>query len=134
MIIIGESLRPFIEGRLESPLADDCRFMGSEINGDIKAVIAAHDYKGKGSDIHLSIASVKGALFRDLIRFVASYVYELCGCSRVTTVVKISNKKSQRLTEHIGFRREGLLRNYYEDEDYILYGMLKKECIYYGKT
>ena len=68
-------------------------------------------------------------------RFIAhlfDYVWDTCGCNRVSSIVKVSNEKSHKLNKSMGFKEEGRARQFFkvEDgkyEDGIIYGLLKDE-------
>ena len=49
---------------------------------------------------------------------------------RVTGLVPAKNTKALRFDLHLGFVREGYLRNALPDDDIIVLGMLREECIY----
>ena len=48
-------------------------------------------------------------------------------------LVPAKNKAALRFDLHLGFKQEGIIRNALPDDDIILLGMLKSECIYLPK-
>jgi RimJ/RimL family protein N-acetyltransferase len=62
-----------------------------------------------------------------------AYPFLQLNCRRITGLVRADNFVAQKFDEHLGFRREGLLREACDDgTDMILYGMLKNECRFIG--
>ena len=73
----------------------------------------------------------KGFLFA-----VFDYPFNQLQVDRVTAFVASKNLRSRRFVEHIGFTREGALREAHHGDDLIAYGMLRRECrwIEHGKA
>jgi len=58
-----------------------------------------------------------------------AYPFIQLKCNRITGLVREDNLDAQRFDEHLGFKREGLLRGACLDgSNMILYGLLKDEC------
>lgn len=66
---------------------------------------------------------------RTFLRAAFAYPFIQMKYTRVSGLVRVDNYAAQRFDEHLGFKREGLLRKGDDDgTDLILYGMLKEEC------
>jgi len=65
---------------------------------------------------------------RAFLRAAFRYPFVQLGCRRVTGYVPAQNLEAQRFDEHLGFRREGLMRHAMEDDDVIVYGLLREEA------
>jgi RimJ/RimL family protein N-acetyltransferase len=106
--------------------------IGLEENGDLIAVVLYNIYSG--ADIAMHIAAVQGRrwMTRDYLRAAFRYPFVQLGCRRVSGFVPATNADAIRFNEHLGFKREGLMRNALWDDDVIVYGMLREECKYYG--
>jgi RimJ/RimL family protein N-acetyltransferase len=62
------------------------------------------------------------------------YPFIQLDCRRITGLVRADNFAAQRFDEHLGFKREGVIRQGDNDgTDLILYGMLKSECRFLGE-
>ena len=63
-----------------------------------------------------------------------NYIFNEKKCQRVTTICLPEKIRSKKLIEGIGFKQEGLLKNYLKKEnklhDLIVYGMQREECIW----
>jgi len=66
---------------------------------------------------------------RHVMKYVFSVVFNLIGCKRCSVFVSVSNKKSHDMCLRLGFKDEGLLREYRDNgENCYVMGMLKQEC------
>jgi RimJ/RimL family protein N-acetyltransferase len=101
-----------------------------------KKIIGGVVYNNKTeAGILATIGSDKSSnwMNRAFLCAIFSYAFVQEKCHRITTCVRIDNAESIRLTEHLGFRREGLLRHACLDyTDMIVYGLIKSECRFLG--
>ncbi len=75
--------------------------------------------------------TVAGRMTRGMWRVSLEYMFETCEARRVTMRTKASNHHCIKSMNHLGARCEGRLRRYYEnDEDALVFGLLKEECKY----
>ena len=58
------------------------------------------------------------------------YPFNQLGMTRLTASVRSKNERMQAIVKKLGFSYEGTLREFYEDDDLKLYGLLKRECKY----
>lgn len=66
---------------------------------------------------------------RNILKYVFTVVYVTIGAKRCSVFVSKSNNKSHDFCQRLGFKDEGLLREYRENgEDCYVMGMLKQEC------
>jgi RimJ/RimL family protein N-acetyltransferase len=105
-----------------------CEAIGLEEDGELLAVVVFNLYSG--ADIAMHIAAVPGRrwMTREFLRVAFRYPFVQLGCRRVSGYVPASNADAQRFDEHLGFRREGLMRHALPDDDIIVYGMLREEA------
>lgn len=105
-----------------------CETIGLEDDGELLAVVVYNLYSG--ADIAMHIAAVPGRrwMTREFLRVAFRYPFVQLGCRRVSGFVPASNADAQRFDEHLGFRREGLMRHALPDDDIIVYGMLREEA------
>lgn len=116
-----------MELRLGCTLPEDAVFIGSVVGGKVVAGVAFSHYSGH--DIHLSLVAERGKGQKGLLEEVFHYVFRTAGCSRCTVLIRSGERgnKSRRLAQKLGFRKEGILRRYYGDEDADVFGLLKEE-------
>ena len=66
---------------------------------------------------------------RNILKYVFTVVYVTIGAKRCSVFVSKSNNKSHDFCQRLGFKDEGLLREYRENgDDCYVMGMLKQEC------
>jgi RimJ/RimL family protein N-acetyltransferase len=102
--------------------------IGLERDGELVAVVVFNLYSG--ADVAMHIAAVPGRrwMTRQFLRAAFRYPFIQLGCRRVSGFVPVTNLDAQRFDEHLGFRREGLMREALPNgEDVIVYGMLERE-------
>lgn len=106
-----------------------CEAIGLEDDGELLAVVVYNLYSG--ADIAMHIAAVPGRrwMTREFLRVAFRYPFVQLGCRRVSGFVPASNFDALRFDLHLGFVREGLMREALENgEDVIVLGMLEREC------
>ena len=104
-------------------------------DGQALWVVSFYDFK-RDHDCVLDIALNIGGLFsRDLFerirRLVCHYAFVQNSLLRMTTFVRVSNKKSYRITKKWGFREEGLIKLGFgppKPEDMHVFGLTRDEC------
>jgi hypothetical protein len=61
-----------------------------------------------------------------VIRYLARYVFDKLKVRRVTSRTRLSNSKAKRALLAMGFQYEGRLRDWYENEDAVVFGLLAR--------
>ena len=84
-----------------------------------------NDYSDRNMEL---TAYGQGAFQRNVCIFMARYCFIQNNCRRVTTRTAASNLYVRKLLEHYGWVKEGTLRCWYDDDDAIIYGLLKEDC------
>jgi RimJ/RimL family protein N-acetyltransferase len=82
-------------------------------------------------DIQMHAAAIEGArwLTRPFLGEVFRYPFEQLQVHRVTALIPGTNTRSERFCKHLGFKKEGRVREILpQGEDLLVYGMLKSEC------
>ena len=68
---------------------------------------------------------------RQVMRYVFGVVFDLIKAQRCSVLVSVDNLLSLRMCEKLGFKKEGLLRQFRDNgDDCFVMGMLKSECIW----
>ena len=116
-----------IPGEGEFPL--DAPNLAIIKDGKIRGAVVYTMHMGNGCMLSVASDGTRHWLNRDFLRAVFVYPFIQMNYMRVTGLVRVDNFDAQRFDEHLGFKREGLLRKGDDDgTDLILYGMLKEEC------
>ena len=102
--------------------------IGLERDGELQAVVVYNHYTKFDIAIHIAAIEGKRWMTRQFLKAGFSYPFVQLGVQRVTGYVPSRNLLAQHFDEHLGFRREGVLRHALPTEDLIVYGMLRSEC------
>ncbi|MFZ9326480.1 MAG: GNAT family N-acetyltransferase [Polynucleobacter sp.] len=103
--------------------------IGLEEDGELIAGVVFNDYTGPGISMHVAAVPGKRWMTREYLWACFAYPFLQLKCNRVTGLVRTDNIVAQKFDEHLGFKREGVLRRACSDgTDMIVYGMLRDEC------
>jgi len=121
---------PWVGQRIdEDRFGTDCVALGLEEDGELIAGVVFNWYTGPSISMHVAAEPGRRWLNRDFLYRCFAYPFLQLKCNRVTGLVRVDNLDAQRFDEHLGFVREGLIRQGADDKtDFVLYGMLKDEC------
>lgn len=75
-----------------------------------------------GDGVELSLAG-RGVASRNAMRAVLSYVFEQLNCQRLQVHTRRSNALVKKMLPRLGFRYEGVARNFYGAEDGFTYSL-----------
>ena len=107
--------------------------IGQEQNGELISGTVYNMYSGPSICMHVAAEPGKLWLTREYLFRSFAYPFLQLKCHRVTGLVRVDNLAAQKLDEHLGFVREGVLRRGASDgTDMIIYGMLRDECRWLG--
>lgn len=62
-----------------------------------------------------------------VVRYLARYIFGKLDCRRVTARTRMSNTKAKRALLAMGFQYEGRLRDWYDNEDCLVFGLTRTE-------
>lgn len=103
--------------------------IGLEQDGELIAGVVFDLYTGPSISMHVAAVPGKRWMTKDFLWRCFAYPFLQLQCNRITGLVRADNLVAQKFDEHLGFKREGLLRKAAADgTDYVLYGMLREEC------
>ena len=98
-------------------------------NGKIVAVCVYTQYTGTGVMMNIASDGTKRWMTKQFLRACFEWPFNYLKCRRVTGLVRADQPEVMAFDEHLGFKREGIIREGEEDgTDLILYCMLKSEC------
>ena len=111
-----------------------CRAL-SAVDGDenLCFVIVLSTFTSRNVDFHL--AAVPGGKWATpgqivmMFNSVFQYIFDHLKAARATGLVRNKNTVAKRFVEHIGFTREGLMRNAFSDDDLCIYGFLAEDYL-----
>lgn len=134
-VIYGQDKRvsDWVAGKVSEHKFILARAIGLEQDGELIAGVVYENYTGKNITAHVAAVPGKRWLNREFLFRAFAYPFIQLDCNRVTGLVKADNLEAQKFDEHLGFKKEGLLRQACDDgADLIVYGMLKTECRWIG--
>lgn len=103
--------------------------LGLEEDGKLIAGVVFNMYTKASICMHVAAEPGKRWMTKDFLWRSFAYPFIQLNCNRITGLVRVDNFDARRFDEHLGFKREGLVRRGCVDgTDMILYGMLREEC------
>ena len=122
----GGGIRGWLESKLGCTFADPCEVIGI-LDRTGRPIGAALFNDRSCRNIELTVYG-PGAFRRDVCRQIAAYCFDQMRCERITVRTRYGNEKVRAIIERFGWKPEGILRNFYGDDDAVIYGMLRTEC------
>jgi len=120
---------PWVGSRIDEDQFGDAVAIGLEEDGELIAGVVFNLYIGPSIMMHVAAVPGRRWMTRDYLYRCFAYPFLQVKCNRITGLVREDNLDAQRFDEHLGFKREGLIRRGANDgSNLILYGMLKEEC------
>lgn len=107
---------------------NDFKAIGLISETEILAAVIYNEFYECGCAIHIAAVPGRKWMTKELLRAAFEYPFIQLGYRRLTGYVPAKNWEARRLDEHLGFKKEGVLRDFLKDDDVIVYGMLKSEC------
>ncbi|MBI0330727.1 GNAT family N-acetyltransferase [Burkholderia plantarii] len=121
----------FVAARTGEARYDDAKAIGLAKDGELVAGVVFQGHNGPNLLMHFALDGSRHLITAAFVAAAFLYPFAMLGCRRVTGLVRVDNLDAQRLDEHLGFVREGVMRSAASDgTDFILYGMLRDECRY----
>jgi len=96
-------------------------------SGVLIAAIAYDGYTGASISMH-SRCDDPRRVPRKFYSLIFDYPFNQLKVKRVNGIVASSNARAMRVDEHLGFKREAVLRDYFPDGDAIIYAMYRDDC------
>lgn len=91
-------------------------------------------YTGVGGSMHVHFAGRRGWISRRVLKICAIYAYHQAEVAVLIGLVRSTDVETQKIDERIGFRRVGVIPNYFPDSDMIVYQMTREECRWLPKN
>lgn len=104
-------------------LTENAKFISDVVDGKLKCVAAFDNYDETDIDIHIAC----DGMTRAWIRAIGEYVFEVCGCRRMTSLNDSDNFQMAPYLERLGFKYEGTKRHGLPDSDLVIYGLIKED-------
>jgi RimJ/RimL family protein N-acetyltransferase len=86
------------------------------------------NWQSRFRNIEVSFASETPRwLTRNLIRQILAYPFDQLACQRLTAVTPKKARAARAFLDHFGFKREGVVRRGFGNDDAIISGLLRRE-------
>lgn len=98
-------------------------------NDEFVCVVVMTNFSPRNVDFNVVIEKTKVRPKAAMVMFngVFDFVFNRLGTARVTGLIPSKNESSLRLAEHIGFKKEGVMRAALDEDDLQIYGFLADE-------
>lgn len=93
-------------------------------DNEIAAVACYHQLRGLNCEMSLAADDPRW-ISKKVVQFLLWFPFYHFDVNRITAMTKKKNKRARKLIEGVGFKLEGRMRDVYEDDDAIVYGLTK---------
>lgn len=94
--------------------------------GRVIGAVVFNDYTEK----NVEVSVVGKGWNRNTLIALGKHCFEHLGCNRVSITTRSKNTLVRILAERLGGTLEGIKRKFYDDDDAVIYGILKEEYRY----
>jgi hypothetical protein len=126
-LIENEAIASFIEEKLQVKISPPYTAFGFA-SDDNRPLCAVLFNEFNQSNIEMTIYAEPGGITREVIRYVANYVFVKNNCRRLTVRTKKRNKRVLQLAPRYGFKYECIAKQFFPDDDAVVFRMLRQEC------
>jgi hypothetical protein len=122
-----EHLRGWITGVLGMQFSSYARFIGQEIDGQIKAVVGYDNIMDKSCMMHVA-SIVPNWLNKDLLWAVFDFPFNKLGVKVILATVSSNNEEALKLDRHLGFVDKAYIEDAHIDGDLVILAMRRENC------
>lgn len=127
MLVMGEAVGRWVCEKAGGTWTPICQAIGQMHDGQLIAGIMYDAYTGASIAMHSRVDDPR-RVSRQWIWAIFDYPFNQLKVKRVTGLVSMANKKAQETNEHLGWKRETTIADYFPDGDAIIYVMRRDEC------
>lgn len=92
------------------------------------AGVIYNNFEGANACMHVGAEDGAMWLTPEFLHAAFDYPFNQLGKRRVTALTRKKNKRVRHFVENLGFKYEGTLPHYYQDDDMCVYGLLRANC------
>jgi RimJ/RimL family protein N-acetyltransferase len=122
-----EHLRGWITGVLGMQFSPYATFIGQEIDGEVKAVVAFDNILDKSCQMHTA-AIVPNWISKDLLWACFDYPFNILKVKVIIATVASTNKEALKLDRHLGFVDKAYIEDAHIDGDLVILAMRRENC------
>ena len=120
-------LRGWITGVLGTRFSDYAMFIGQEIDGEIKAVVAYDNILDNSCMMHTA-AIVPNWISKDLLWAAFDYPFNILKVKVILASVASTNEEALKLDRHLGFVDKAYIEDAHLDGDLVILAMRRENC------
>ena len=102
-------------------------FIGQEIDGEVKAVVAFDNILDKSCQMHTA-AIVPNWISKDLLWACFDYPFNILKVKVIIATVASTNKEALKLDRHLGFVDKAYIEDAHIDGDLVILAMRREDC------
>jgi hypothetical protein len=122
-----DHLRGWISGVLGMQFSPYATFIGQEIDGEVKAVVAFDNILDKSCMMHTA-AIVPNWISKDLLWACFDYPFNILKVKVILASVASTNMEALRLDRHLGFCDKAYIEDAHLDGDLVILAMRRENC------
>jgi RimJ/RimL family protein N-acetyltransferase len=122
-----DQLRGWITGVLGMHFSPYATFIGQEIDGEVKAVVAFDNILDKSCEMHTA-AIVPNWISKDLLWACFDYPFNILKVKVILATVASSNTEALKLDRHLGFVDKAYIEDAHIDGDLVILAMRRENC------
>ena len=122
-----EHLRGWITGVLGMQFSPYATFIGQEIDGEVKAVVAFDNILDKSCMMHTA-AIVPNWISKDLLWACFDYPFNILKVKVILASVASTNEEALKLDRHLGFVDKAYIEDAHIDGDLVILAMRRENC------
>lgn len=122
-----EHLRGWITGVLGMQFSPYATFIGQEIDGEVKAVVAFDNILDKSCEMHTA-AIVLNWISKDLLWACFDYPFNILKVKVILATVASTNTEALKLDRHLGFVDKAYIEDAHIDGDLVILAMRRENC------
>jgi RimJ/RimL family protein N-acetyltransferase len=127
IVVDGDEIGAYVGSRLGITFAPPFKALG--FLTDDKRPLSAFVFNDfNHSNMEVTIVAEPGGITRQVMKYVANYVFNTSNCRRLTVRTKKRNKRVLQLAPRYGFKFECIAKHYFADDDAVVFRMLKEDC------
>jgi RimJ/RimL family protein N-acetyltransferase len=120
-------LRGWITGVLGMQFSPYATFIGQEIDGEVKAVVAFDNILDKSCEMHTA-AIVTNWISKDLLWACFDYPFNILKVKVILATVASTNTEALKLDRHLGFVDKAYIEDAHIDGDLVILAMRRENC------
>lgn len=127
IVVDGDAIGEYVGNKLGVTISPP--FMAVGFMTDDKRPLSAFVFNDfTQSNIEMTVYAEPGGITREVLRYVANYVFNKNKCRRLTVRTKKRNKRVLKLAPRYGFKYECIAKHFFTDDDAVVFRMLKEDC------